>query len=547
MDEIVNIILYIVAIINVVLSITVLARGFRNANNVWFGVFVLSAAAWSISIIGFRSPNSFGVLTIEWVKFTHFFALLTSLVFLFFSIGFPQKLNISKYQTYILFLASALVSYNLLSTDSIVGTTQGVAYVIGPGYLWYGMVFSANFLASYYFLYLQYKQAQSMAHREQIKYVVTGAVLAPLLASIPDLILPFFEVFNYTWLGPIFTLIMVVAIFAAILRHGLFNIKVILTELLVVLIIVLLLVELILAQTALQVFATAGVLIVVSIFSYLLIRSVYREVEAREQIEKLAQDLEMANKRLKDIDQLKSEFVSIASHQLRSPLAAIKGYASLILEGSFGKAPPAIGEAVDKIFQSSKNLVLIVEDFLTISRIEQGRMKYEFADTDIYTLIRTISEELAPSVKRAGLEIILKHDESYSYKASVDLGKIKQVFSNLIDNAIKYTPKGSITIYVSKPQEAVVRVEIRDTGIGMEPNTIAVLFQKFSRATDANKTNVIGTGLGLYVAKEMVEAHGGKIWAESEGKGKGSTFVVELRELEHQKMVSEVNSFASTL
>ena len=108
--------------------------------------------------------------------------------------------------------------------------------------------------------------------------------------------------------------------------------------------------------------------------------------------------------------------------------------------------------------------------------------------------------------------------------------KLKQVFTNLTDNSIKYTPKGEVNISLSRPSPKIIRFEIKDTGIGISPESLPKLFEKFSRAEGANDVNVIGTGLGLFVAKEMITAHeGGKVWAESEGLGKGSRFIVELK------------------
>lgn len=317
----------------------------------------------------------------------------------------------------------------------------------------------------------------------------------------------------------------------SIVRFQTFNIKLISTEALVVALWVTLAAVLTLNSIEYVRIIVSLTLIMFLVVGVLLVRSVRREVEQREHIEKLAKDLEVANVRLKELDQLKSEFVSLANHQLRAPIAAIKGYASLILEGSFGKPPAAIKEATDKIFEEGKQLGLIVEDFLNVSRIEQGKMKYELADTDLEKLVALVAEELSPAAKKVNITLTFDTDNSRPYISNIDPGKIKQVVTNLIDNAIKYTPKGSVEVHLAKRPPNKIRIVIKDTGIGLDKETIPKLFKKFVRAKDANQTNVSGTGLGLYVAKEMVEAHKGRIWVESEGKGKGSTFIVELDEI----------------
>ncbi len=262
-------------------------------------------------------------------------------------------------------------------------------------------------------------------------------------------------------------------------------------------------------------------------------RQLKKEVIQREKIENLASELQVsndkfwvANEKLKELDKQKTEFVSIASHQLRSPLTSVKGYASMLLEGSFGPLSEKAAEAVGRIFQSSQKLVVVIEDFLNITRIELGTMKYEMAEIDFKALTEAIVRDVKPTVERNKLKISFEAAPE-EFKVKADSGKISQVVSNLIDNAMKYTHAGSIKVRLEK-LGGKNRLLVTDTGIGIAPETMPKLFEKFSRAHDAGKTNIIGTGLGLYVAKQIVEAHGGKIWAESEGQGKGSTFIVEL-------------------
>jgi len=243
-------------------------------------------------------------------------------------------------------------------------------------------------------------------------------------------------------------------------------------------------------------------------------------------------ELEFANEKLKELDKQKTEFVSIASHQLRSPLTAIKGYSSMLLEGSFGKLSAKSREAVQIVFESSQKLVGVIEDFLNITRIELGKMKYEMSVLDMSKMVESTINELKPSISRRGLTISFSA-EGGPFNILGDPSKLNQVFLNVIDNAIKYTEKGDIAVSISRRQEGgknLIRFESKDIGVGIDADNLPKLFEKFIRADGAGKTNISGTGLGLFVAKQIVEAHNGKIWAESTGKGHGSTFVVELEE-----------------
>lgn len=266
-------------------------------------------------------------------------------------------------------------------------------------------------------------------------------------------------------------------------------------------------------------YVISATIAITCLFGTFLVRSVKNEVKLRE-------NLEAVNTRLIELDKQKSEFVSFATHQLKSPLAAMKGYASLVLDGDYGEVNKDVREAVSRIFESSKTLANVVEDYLNISRIELGTMKYDFVDQDIKNTIEDVIAEIEPNIKKTGIQFsfIAEPDD---YVVSVDPDKIKQVFMNLIDNSIKYTPTGKVEVFLKKENKKVI-FSVVDTGIGMKPNTIESLFQKFTRAYNANKTNIHGTGLGLYVARQIAEAHHGKVWAMSEGEGKGSQFYVEL-------------------
>ncbi len=522
MDIFIIPILYVVVIINTLLAAVIFSRGIHERKNLLFGLIALTTGLWGVAMIGFYSaPNS------AWVRYTHLFGLLDGLFFLFYTSAFPRKIKVPNFLKLFSFSAVIVIIAFLFGTDLIVGGAypNGV-YDIGSLYLFYSFVLIFFFVGGYVYQFRQLKNAKNRTEYSQIVYVLIGTLSTSSIAIIPDILLPYINIFQFTWLGPVITLIMVSSIFIAMVRHHLFNVKIILTEVFTVVILSLLFIEVVLAETVAETLLKATVLVLVSIFSYLMIKSVYRVVEAREQIEKLAKDLEKANKRLTELDQLKSEFLSIASHQMRSPLTAIKGYASLILEGTYGTVSDAVREAVDKMFQSTESMINVVEGFLNVSRIEQGRMQYTFAKEDLSELVEEVVGELTPVVSEKNLTISFTAEKA-DYTAYIDKDKLKQVFVNLIDNAAKYTKEGSIEVCMKRSGD-VLQTTITDTGVGMTQADIGKLFHRFSRAEGASKVNTKGTGLGLYVAKEMVTAHKGKVWVESPGKGKGSTFFVEV-------------------
>jgi signal transduction histidine kinase len=262
---------------------------------------------------------------------------------------------------------------------------------------------------------------------------------------------------------------------------------------------------------------------------FLLIRSVRNEFLQRLQLEKLTTDLEKANVRLQTLDKQKSEFVSIASHQLRSPLTSIRGYASMLLEESYGKIPVSAKEPLERIETSAKRMALAVEEYLNVSRIESGNMKYELADFNLKDEIERICDDVRPTALKSGLVLLFRTNLESKGVVHADVGKTVQIAHNLINNSIKYTEKGSISVYVRDDvNKKYTYVDVIDTGVGMSQETIDILFLKFSRAEGANRVNTTGTGLGLFVAFKMAEAMGGTITAHSAGEGKGSRFTLTL-------------------
>lgn len=272
---------------------------------------------------------------------------------------------------------------------------------------------------------------------------------------------------------------------------------------------------------------TAITFVLVIGFGYILIRSIKQELERKEELQMMANRLSQANDRLKKLDRAKSDFISIASHQLRTPLTAIKGFISLILEGSYGSVTGDVQNALNKVYLSNERLIHLVEDLLNISRIESGKLQFRMEECDITELLRDVVDMFVLRAKEKGLKLTLDIPSDTLPLIMTDGQKIREVVSNLIDNAIKYSETGEVKIQAISGDKGV-RISVKDTGMGIEPEDLPYLFQKFSRGKDIGRVHANGTGLGLYVGKNLMEALGGSIGVESEGPGKGSIFSIEL-------------------
>lgn len=239
----------------------------------------------------------------------------------------------------------------------------------------------------------------------------------------------------------------------------------------------------------------------------------------------LYKQLKEINEKLIEIDKLKTGMFSFVSHQIKAPISIVKGFAQLIYEGKYGKIPKKVKETIGLLKESADRLIHLTEDFLDLRRIEEGRMDYKFTDINIVDMAKSIVEELQILANQKKLELSLK-TSAQEIKIKADEQRFRQVLQNLIENCIKYTEKGFVRAEIKQEENGSILFSVIDSGMGIAPDVLPTLFDQFKRA-QATRT-IKGTGLGLYIAKQIVQAHKGKIWAESDGEGKGSRFFVSL-------------------
>ena len=224
-------------------------------------------------------------------------------------------------------------------------------------------------------------------------------------------------------------------------------------------------------------------------------------------------------------DQLKSEFVSIASHELLTPTAAMEGYLSMILEEDMGKVDDKARGYLEKVFAESKRLASLVKDLLNVSRIERGKIVVNVQPIELIPLITTTIENLQIKAKERGLKLTFDAPKTLP-KVMADPEKLTEVVMNIAGNGLKYTTEGAVTVSVEVKGNQVL-VHTKDSGIGMKPADVQHLFTKFFRASNSDETGQTGTGLGLYISKHVIELMGGTLAVTSE-LGKGSTFTFSL-------------------
>jgi signal transduction histidine kinase len=241
-----------------------------------------------------------------------------------------------------------------------------------------------------------------------------------------------------------------------------------------------------------------------------------------EENQKFLLQLKKANARLRQLDHTKDEFISMASHQLRTPLTTIKGYLSMVLEGDVGQVTKEERKMIQQAFNSAEQMVFLIADLLNVSRLQSGKFVIENKPTDLVKIVEAQVNQLQDTAKQHSLKLTYKKPDNLPM-LNLDETKIRQVIMNFLDNAIYYTPSGgSIEALVSATPDTV-SFTVTDTGLGVPKTVQTHLFGKFYRADNARKMRPDGTGLGLFMAKKVIIAQGGAIIFNS-AEGKGSTF-----------------------
>jgi PAS domain S-box-containing protein len=231
--------------------------------------------------------------------------------------------------------------------------------------------------------------------------------------------------------------------------------------------------------------------------------------------------------REKYIEQLKTEFVSLAAHQLRTPLSGIKWSLKMILDGDLGKITKEQKDFLKKAFIANERLIRLVNDLLDVTRIEEGKFIYKLEERDLAKIVEEVFNSHLSLAKEKNINFKLEKLKDEFPKIKVDEEKIKLAIQNLIENALIYTlPKGKVTVTIDL-QNGNFFFKVKDTGIGIPKQVQDRIFTKFFRASNAIRLDTEGSGLGLFITKNIIEAHGGKIWFESE-EGKGTTFYFTL-------------------
>ncbi|HWO07224.1 MAG TPA: ATP-binding protein [Candidatus Paceibacterota bacterium] len=366
-----------------------------------------------------------------------------------------------------------------------------------------------------------YVNEKSHGRRVQTTLLATGLALFLLAFSWGNIVGSLSEDWSLAQYGLFGMPVFLAIVTYLIVQFQVFRVKVIATSALVTALWVLLFSVLLFESIQAARSVIVLTLLFFAIMGFLLVRSVRREIEQRELIERQEKELEIANRQQESL-------LHFISHEVKGYLTDGQNAFAAIIEGDLGATPPKMREVSQQALVKMRQGVRTVMEILDASNLKLGTVSYKKQPFDFKSAVEEAVEHLRPRAAEKQLQLDLSIDATKKYSLVGDKEKITQhVVRNLIDNAIRYTPKGNIHVTLVRTDRAV-RMSVKDTGVGITDEDKKRLFTQGGHGKESIKVNVDSTGYGLFVAKQVVEAHGGSIRAESAGAGKGSEFIVEL-------------------
>ena len=367
----------------------------------------------------------------------------------------------------------------------------------------------------------RFRRAQNKDTRKEILLVTAGILIFLLSFSWANITGSFAIDWDLSQYGLFGMPVFLAFLSYLIVRYREFGVKVLAAQILVAILTLLILAILLIRDIEdVRIIATITALLTVML-GYILVKSVKREVEQRELIEVQEKELERVNKQQENL-------LHVISHEIKGYLTKSEAGFSAITEGDYGAVPERLSAMATSALADVRKGVDMVMQILDSSNLKKGTVTFKKATFDFQVAVMNVIQELTPAAQEKNLTIDTGIAWEGNFMIDGDENKLRQhVIRNLIDNAIRYTPSGSIRVELVR-KDGKIRFTVADNGVGITPEDMAHLFTEGGHGKDSIKVNVDSTGYGLFVAKQVTEAHGGTIHAESAGAGKGSEFVVEL-------------------
>lgn len=493
----------------------------------WMSIFLF---LWIIAC--YVGNSIFITINPFWGKIAYGTVALFFIPFYFFSISFlNEEKKFPIVNLFLIFTSIFLFIFSVFGSfmvEKMNISEFGAVPDLGSGKYVYFVLILFWFLYIAYRFFVNYFRSSTKI-KIKLYYFLIGFFIWVSMNLIFNVILPFFQNIPQYWFIGNYSAIFLLGFTAyAIVKQELMGIKTLLTQAIIVVISIILLADvLFLSDNPTMQLLKLGVLLAFLYFSREMVKSAKKEKESREELEKASQNLASTNQKLRNLLAMKNDFLHIVSHQLRTPLTAMRGFISMWDDGDFDAMPKdKMADIKNKVVNNAERLNNIVND-MVLAMESEGELKVNIQSVDLEKLLAGNIEMQKPSFEKKNLYLKCAKIAKNIPKIEADERLLLNVFMNLIDNAEKYTEKGGLTIAAVQDGKNV-KIDFIDTGIGLSNEDKKILFKKFSRGAKSNYINPNGSGLGLFIIKQIVSLHRGKIKAESEGEGKGSIFTVTL-------------------
>jgi signal transduction histidine kinase len=506
-------------VVAVAVAVFILVKDRKTLLSRALAIPLLLFSVWMILDLITWTNNSSDIIMFVWSFFGILFILINFYFFRFLYVFIANK----EFPSWVFWIFSVIMaptlflthtSFNLPSFDVVLCTAIDGSIFVS----YYLIVGIAIFIAMCVFLVRSYIKAEKQS-KQKILLIGIGTVsflslfiLTSCLASILKY-LGLVENYQIEQYGFFPLIIFAIMLGYSTVKYKIFNIKLFAAQILVYALIFFIGSQFFFIKTQIN-FVLNGVTFAgVLVFGYFLIKSVKKEIKQKEQLQVLLQQRE--------------SLTHLVTHKVKGAFTRTKYIFAEMLEGTFGAITPELKSIAKKGLDSDNQGISTVDLVLNAANLQTGTVNYDMKSLDLKELVLKVSDEMKDAVSTKGLKFSLKLDDAVTYKILGDEFWMKEVVHNLIDNALKYTLSGEIIVKLLKKDNKVI-FSVKDTGVGITEDDKKNLFKEGGRGKDSVKVNVDSTGYGLFTVKLVVEAHKGKIWAESEGQNKGSEFLVEL-------------------
>lgn len=542
--DIINLLLSITLLTHLMLvSISITSGANNEKNSLVYKAYIfniLTIVSWIGLMILYRSSLDNIDLLIN-AKLLYISASFIASSFYVFSLYFTKS-NIKHKNLYVLFAINTLLALSILFSDYIIkgvhvsnsGRENQIQF--GNFYIIYVLFILILFSTSFYKLYNSKKSASSPVNKAHLFYVFIGYVISGLISFTSNLILPWFNIFTLNWLGQISTLFMTFSVTYSFAKYKLFNCKYMLIELSTFILWVLTIIKFS-NYKGIDIFLESNLsdtlyLIMTIAVGILLLKSVKSEAEQKEQNEKLAAELNQAKLKLEELDEIKTSFVSLATHNMSTPITTIKGYVSMLREDGYEFLDQKVLKekyGLRRIDYVMDNLVTIIRDFLDISRLETNNRLdnglnsnsdsgSQIESVNIFEIFNEVINDLRFYIDQNNLKISFGHTKNTQNLENFQVLKtnksdLYKAFFNILENSIKHSKDSTIYVNIMTHSNSY-EIEIVDDGQRSIPKISQKLANKLSVKGEQLEAGLIGKGLGIYVARQLLERQRGNLFVE---------------------------------